>query len=180
MCWAGIVAGMSARSLKVAVAAGGLVALWLLWGWYQSPQRRLYRRLDALAGRLETSGDEGALVAAATARGVVGFFAPGFLVRARPYEGELREPQQLAGAVMRFRAGARRLRIGVSDRQLTLAPDGRSGELRFAATVTLDRGNGPGRESWNVRSLWIRDQGEWRISELELLERVAGGGVFGP
>jgi hypothetical protein len=170
---------MSPRTLKLAAAIAALVALWLLWGWWHSPQRRIYRRLDALAELLEKDGDEGSLATAATARGVVDFFAPGFFIRAQPYEGDLRDPQELAGAVLRFRGGARRISIGISDRHLNLAPDERSGELLYVAAVTLDRGNGPGRESRRVRSLWIEDGGQWKISELELLEPIEGGGLLG-
>jgi len=171
---------MSPRLLRVVLVVAAVVGLWLLWGWYRSPQRRIYRRLDALAGHLEKHGDEGSLAMAATAQGITDFFAPGFLVRARPYEGELRDPQELAGAVLRLRSGARRVDVDISDRDLKLAPGDRTGELIYRAAVTLDRGNGPAREAWRVRSLWIEDGGEWRISELELLERLEGGGIFGP
>jgi hypothetical protein len=162
--------------LVAAVVIGGV----LLWTWWHSPQRRIYARLDSLADQLEKRGDESDLGAAATARGVLDFFAQGFLVRAHPYEGELRDPQELVGAVFRFRGFGNRLYVAISDRHLTLAPDERSGELRFVAAVTLDRGSGPGRESWRVRSLWIDEGGTWRISELELLERLEGGpGLLG-
>jgi hypothetical protein len=174
-----MVRSMSPRAVKVGVVVVAVAAFAALWVWLHSPQRRIYRRLDDLAARLEKDGDEGSLAAAATARGIVDFFAPGFFVRARPYEGELRDPQELAGAVLRFRGVAHRIAIAISGRQLTLAPDQRSGELLYVVAVTLDRGNGPSRESWRVRSLWIEDGGVWRISELELLERVEGGGVLG-
>jgi hypothetical protein len=170
---------MSPRLVRVAVAVAALLALGWLWHWFQSPQRQIYRRLDALVEQVEKDGDEGSLALAATAQGTADFFAPGFLVRASPYEGELRDPQELAGAVLRFRGAARRIDIDVSSRQLTFTAGGGSAELLFVATVTVDRGGGPGHERWRVRSLWIEDRGEWRISELELLERLEGGGVFG-
>ena len=171
-----MVGRMSPRSIRLALLAVVVAAAWLGWGWWHSPQRRIYRRLDALVERLEKGGGESALAGAATARGVLDFFAPGFIVRARPYEGELRDPQELAGAVMRFRGGARRIEIAISDRHLTLGPGERSGELVYVAAVTLDRGAGAGHESWRVRSLWVEDGGEWRIAELELLQPVAGSG----
>ena len=170
---------MSPRSIRLAVLAAVVAGAWLGWGWWQSPQRQIYRRLDALTGRLEKQGSESALAGAATARGVLDFFAPGFIIRARPYENELRDPQELAGAVLRFRGGARRIDIEVSDRRLTLGPGERSGELVYVAAVSLDRGAGPGRESWRVRSLGLEDSGEWRIAELELLQRIEGNGALG-
>ncbi|HXT21245.1 MAG TPA: hypothetical protein VN923_10875 [Thermoanaerobaculia bacterium] len=171
---------MSPRAVRLAIVAVAIAALWLAWSWWSAPERRLYRRLDALAGKLEKHGEESTLAAAATARGVLDFFAPGFIVRARPYAGELTDPQELAGAVLRLRTGARRLDVAISDYQLNMGPGGRSAELRYVGTVTLDRGNGAGRESWRVRSLWIEDGGEWRISELELLAPVEGSGLLGP
>ncbi|HEV8240844.1 MAG TPA: hypothetical protein VGS57_15875 [Thermoanaerobaculia bacterium] len=170
---------MSPRSIRLAALAAAAVAVWLGWSWWHSTERRIYRRLDALVSRLEKDGDESALAGAATAHGVLDFFAPGFIVRARPYEAELRDPQELMGAVMRFRGAARHVDVEISDRHLTLGPGERSGELVFLAAVTLDRGGGPARESWRVRSLWIEDGGEWRIAELELLQRVEGGAGLG-
>ena len=156
----------------VAAAAG-------LWIWWQGPERRLARRLDALLGLLEKDGEEGAIPAAATAREALDFFAPGFLVRARPYEGGISDPQELVGAVLRLRGAAPRLAIQSGERDVEVAPGARTGTIVFVATVTLDRsGAGPGRESWRVRSLWVHDGGEWRISELELVERLAGGLVL--
>ena len=171
---------MSPKMVRVAVAVAVVAGAWALWSWWRAPERRLYRRLDELAGKLEKDGGESALAAAATAQGVLDFFAPGFIVRARPYEGELRDPQELAGAVMRFRGTARKLSVGIGDRQATFGPGERSAELLYTAGVTLDRGNGPARESWRIRSLWIEDGGEWRISELELLSPVEGGGLLRP
>lgn len=168
---------MSQRSIRLAVLAAVVLAAWLGWRWWSSTERRIYRRLDALISRLEKDGSESALAGAATAHGVLDFFAPGFIIRARPYENELRDPQELMGAVMRFRGAAQRIAVDVSDRHLTLGPNERSGELVFLAAVSLDRGGGNGRESWRVRSLWIEDGGDWKISELELLQRVEGSGT---
>ena|SRR5688572_19594387 len=170
---------MSPRVIRAVVAAALLAAAAGAWTWWRSPERRLARRLDALVEVLEKDGEEGSLPAAATARAAVDFFAPGFLVRARPYEGSLADPRELTGAVLRFRAAAPRVAIQVGDREVEVAPGGRTGTVVFVATVTLEgSGAGPGRESWRVRSLWVEDAGEWRISELELVERLGGGLVL--
>ena len=93
---------MSPRVIRAVVAAALLAAAAGAWTWWRSPERRLARRLDALVELLEKDGEEGSLPAAATARAAVDFFAPGFLVRARPYEGSLADPRELTGAVLRF------------------------------------------------------------------------------
>ena len=167
---------MNSRARGIAAASALLAAAAGLWTWWNGAERRLARRLDALVARLEKDGDENALVAAATARGVLDFFAPGFLVRARPYEGSLAGPQELMAGVMRLREAAPRLAVTLSDRDVEIGAGGRTGTIVFVATVVLDRpGAGPGRESWRVRSLWVEEGGEWRISELELVERLDAG-----
>lgn len=84
------------------------------------------------------------------------------------------------GAVLRFRGAAQRIAVAAGDRDVTLSGDRGPGVLTFVATVTMDRGSGPARESWRVRSLWVEEDGEWRISELELVERLEGGGLALP
>jgi hypothetical protein len=158
----------------VLLLAAGLAA----WRHFTSPQRQVLRRLGALADLLAKDGPENQLTAAATARGVAGFFAPGFFVRADPYEGELADPQQLMGAVMRLRGPAQRLDVAFSDRDVRLDEVSRTAVVGFVGTVSLDRGAGQGRESWRVRTLWVEDDGEWRIAELELLEQIETGGLF--
>jgi hypothetical protein len=162
----------------VVVALLGVVAFFA-WRHFTSPQRRVLRRLDALAAQLQKHGAESQLVAAATARGAAGFFAPGFFVRADPYAGQLTDPRELIGAVMRLRGAADRVGVSFADRDVQVDDLARNAVVGFVATVTVDRGAGPGRESWRVRSLWIEgDDGDWRIAELELVEQLESGGLF--
>ena len=155
-----------------------LVAAVVAWRYFTSPERRVLRRLDELAELLGKGAAESQLAAGATARGVAGHFAPGFFVRADPYEGQLTDPQQLMGAVMRFRGAAERIDVVFTDRDVQLGEGADTAVVAFVATVAMERGAGPARESWRVRSLWVADDGEWRIAELELVERLEAGGLF--
>ena len=107
------------------------------------------------------------------------FFATGFLVRARPYVDEVRDPQELMGAVLRLRTSGARVQVRFTDRDFTLGPGGTSAVVPFVGRASVDRGNGASREAWRVRSLWILADGEWKISELELVDRLENGGLFG-
>jgi hypothetical protein len=166
---------MNVRNLR-ALVAGGLVVLAVAgWWWWRQPERRVLRQLDELMARLEKDGEEGQLDAGATARGVGALFAPGFYVRATPYEAELSDPQELMGAVLRFRGSAQRIAIDTTEREAHLQASPPTAVLTFVAAVTMDQGRGPASERWRVRTLWIEDGGEWRIAELELVERLEGG-----
>lgn len=168
--------GPGLRRLVAAAALVGMAALG--WWYFASPERRLLRRLDGFGELLGKDGPESQLVAAASARGVAGYFAPGFFVRAEPYQGQLGDPQELIAAVMRLRGAGERVQVAFSERDVQLAAGARTAVVGFVATASVDRGAGPGRESWRVRSLWVDDDGEWRISELELLEQVERSGLF--
>jgi hypothetical protein len=169
---------MNTRLRGVAIATLLLLAAAAAWWYLANPERKVLRRLDALADQLHKEGDESQLVAAATARGTAEWFAPGFFIRADPYEGQLTDPQQLMGAVMRFRGAAERVDVAFTSREVVIDPVAHTALVGFVATATLDGGSGSGRESWRVRSLWVEDDGEWRIAELELLEQVEAGGLF--
>lgn len=169
---------MSPRLRSALVVALLLVAAVVAWRWFTSPERRVLRRLDGLVELLAKDGAESQLVAAATARGVADHFAPGFFVRADPYEGQLTDPQELMGAVMRFRGAAEHIEVAIAESDVLLDEASRTAVVGFVAAVRMDRGAGPGSESWRVRSLWVEDGGEWRIAEMELLERLEGDGLF--
>ena len=165
--------------LRTALVAGlVLVAAIVAWRYLTSPERRVLRRLDALMEHLGKEGAESQLAAAATARGAADFFAPGFLVRAEPYEGQLTDSRELTGAVMRFRGAAQRVEAAALEPDVRLDETARTAVVHFVGRVAMDGPAGSGTESWRVRSLWIEDGGEWRISELELLEPIESGGLL--
>lgn len=160
------------KLLAVALALGLLAAA---VGHFRSDQRRIHRQLSALTGLLDKDGPEEALQAAGTARRVTALFTPGFLVSARPYQGRITDSQQLAAAVLRFRAAGEEITIATRDRELELRPN-ETASLHFVATVTLRRPERTSRESYRVRTQWQKDEGDWTINELELLEVLEGTG----
>ena len=157
--------------LLVAVLAAG----WLWWG---SDRRRIHARFDRAEELFAKSGEESQLDAFARVRGIVALFAPGFVVMARPYEGTVTDAQQLAGLVASYRGSAQRIAVGDSGRELVLRAANGTAELTTTVTVDGVRGGGPGRERFRVRVAWRKDDGDWRIQELEILEVLDSSGLF--
>jgi hypothetical protein len=147
-------------------------------GHYRSDRRVIFRQLKSLTALLEKGGAEPPLASWGVAREVASLFAPGFLVSAPPYEGRLTDPQQLAAAVHRLRDAAVRIEVTVGSRELEVRANGTS-ELHFVSSVILHRPQGVAHESYRVRTQWQKDEGRWRINELELLEVLEGRGLLG-
>jgi hypothetical protein len=157
--------------LVAAVAAAAFV-------WWRSDRRRLVARWTEAQELIEKSGPEGQLDAFARVRGVVGLFAPGFVVFARPYEGTISDAQQLAAILHAYRDSAERIEISDSERRIELHPERGTADLEATVDVIGLRGGSPGRERFRVRVAWREDGGVWRIQELEIVEVLETTGFF--
>lgn len=152
--------------------AAGAVA----WRWWTSDARAIHQALDELIAAVEKSGEETQLERFARARQFTALFANRFVVSASPYEGTIGDRQQLAGALDGYRASAERIAASASERELAVRENGTAD---LFATITL-RSNGAtgGRERFRARFAWLREEGGWRISEAEILERLESSGLF--
>ena len=150
------------------------VALIALLVYVRSDRRRVHRALDRAENLMEKAGAEDQLSAFGNTRKLVALFAPGFLVRARPYEGAITDLQQLAAVIHRYRSGATALRISDRERKLELNRELGIATLTFVADVDSDYGGSPGRASYRIRIDWVRHDGAWLIHDFELVEVLAG------
>lgn len=166
---------MSSRRLGWAAAVAVAVALLFAWRWWESDERRIHRAFDGLLASVERAGEETTLERLGHARDFAGRFANGFLVSARPYEGTITDRQQLMAIVDGYRAAAQRVRASGGERTLELRTNGTAD---IYSVITLDDGRA-GRERFRVRISWIREDGEWKVFEAEILERIETSGLFG-
>lgn len=161
-----LLAGLALAAMVVALAF-----------WWTSDRRRISAQFGTLQHELEKSGDEGALDRLAHARGVAQIFADGFVVLAQPYEGTIEDRQQLMGIVDRYRASAATISVSDSEVEVTLRPNA-TAEMTAVVTAVGMRPGGPGRERLRLRVAWRKDDGVWRIQELEILEVLDSSGIF--
>jgi len=162
---------MTRKTLLLLVLAAALL---LLLGYWRSDRNVILRRLDRLEDLLAKGGPEDQLTAFGRAGQVSELFAPGFLVLARPYEGAIRDRQELARVVAGYRASVRTLRL--VNRQRSVAVDSERGTARMRLKVEAwsDSGGGPSRQSYDFRIAWLKEAGTWLIQEVDLLEVDAG------
>jgi hypothetical protein len=164
-----LIAALGVLAVAVACLAG--------WSWWRSDARRIGRALDRLERACEKSGPDGALDLVSRTATIVDAFAPGMLVTARPYEGSIRDPRELAGVIHRYRAGAERVRISESERELAVG-ERDTAEMSVVFVVEGDRGGRPGRERFRARLFWVEIEGDWKIREVEVVEVLDPGGLF--
>lgn len=166
---------MDLRKLLAAVA---IVAIAVgAWSWWTSDRRRLSARIDEMVSLFEKSAPEDQLTAFGRTRQIVALFAPGFVILARPYEGTITDRQQLAAVVQRYREG--RSTIEVADAERSIEIDSGRGTAETSAVFSLSAGAGGGVETFRARIGWVRVEGEWLVHEVEILEVIERGGVFG-
>lgn len=118
-------------------------------------------------------GPEEQIAAWGTAREVGSLFAPGFVVLAEPYEAKITDLRRLVSSVHRYRTTGRAVGLVIGDREIEIRDD--TAESTFVATVTLRReGRDPARESYRIVARWQREDGEWLIGHLALVEVLEG------
>jgi hypothetical protein len=165
-------------SLIRLVAAIGLVAAaFLAHRWWGSDERRVQRAFDGLLESVEKTGPETQLDRFASARDFAKRFANGFVVSAKPYEGTITDRQQLVAIIDTYRSASDRVRARGLDRELTLRDNG-TADLYALVELDGSSAGGIGRERFRVRLSWLREEGEWRVLEAEILERLETSGIF--
>lgn len=149
-----------------------LVALVAGWFWWRSDNRRIHRRLDRLEELMSKDGPEEQIAAFGIAREVASYFTSEFVVRAQPWEGTLTSERDLVGALHRYRSAALEIEARVRERELEIDSQLGLATLLGVADVAMDFRGRKGREVREVRVEWVKDDGRWKIREVELLEPV--------
>jgi hypothetical protein len=160
-----------------AAIAAALVGLFMVWRWYSGDERRIAAEFDALLASVEKSGPESQLDRLGHARDFAERFARDFRVSAKPYEGTITDRQQLMAIVDGYRSGAESVAARGVDREIKVRDNGTA---ELYARVELDGayGGGPGRERFRVRLGWVLEEGDWKIAEAEIVERLESSGLF--
>lgn len=162
------------RLLSVLAAVAVVAALAL---WWMSDQRRILAQFESLQSAIEKGGGEGTLDRVSHARAVSELFADGFVILAEPYEGTIQDRQELMAIVDRYRESAQSIAVSDSEVDLSLRPND-TAELRAVVEAVGVRDGDPGRERLRLRLAWRKDEGTWRIQELEVLEVLDSSGRY--
>jgi len=165
---------MRYRLVSVVLALAALVAV---YQWWASDRRQINRQLARAETLMEKEGEEDQLTAFGKVRKIVGLFTRDFVVLARPYEGTLQDRQELAGVIAHYRGSVVRLKLAEQSKTLEISAGRGAAEMRLVLKLSTQHGGADwGRQSFDFRISWAKEDDEWRIHEAELLAVETGGG----
>ncbi len=151
------------------------VGFWLL-GQMGGEKGRLRERLETLEELLEKDGPESPLAAANKARSVSALFTREFEVLLQGASaGAASSPQQVAQAMLRYRSSLSRLGVGFRDVKITLSVDERTAEMTAIGTASATTDGGPSRRQFRFSFDWVKEEREWLMRRVELIEELEPG-----
>jgi len=160
------------RRLPVVLA---LFVIGLAVGYFStrnSPERQIERAFDRVEKQVSKRSEEGNLVTVGKVRGLLEMFHDPFEFRAEPFDFATRDPRSLAGAVQQYRAGAARVTMSVTEREIHI--DKGAGRATSYVTATFSGGISDfDRDSYRFQVNWVELDGEWKIEFVDLLEVLA-------
>lgn len=165
---------MSAKT-ATAVTIGCLLVVLLLgyvYLWREQDEQLINRNLARVIELVEKSGEETIFVTISQSREIVSYIASSPEIYLGPPLPALTDRKELEGLIMQIRQNLHALSVHVADRSVTVAADGKSAEMKLEAVATVTYSGESGRESRKFSIGWVKEEGEWVIQKVRLLEGV--------
>ncbi len=151
------------------------VAVWL-FSQIGGEKRQIEKRLEALQVLLDKDGTESPLSAANKAHSVGAFFAREFEVALGGYgSGAATGRQQIAQALLRYRTPASRVDVTFRDVDIQLDATERGADMTAIGVASATVEGNPSRRRFRFAFRWIKDDREWVIQRVELIEEMDPG-----
>ncbi len=140
--------------------------------WLADDERILHGKVDKLVELAEKEGEETLFSSIGTAREIAGHFTEEFVVSmGRPFPEGRQDRDEFAAVIHQARSSAGDLRFRVSDRDLVVAEDGGSAVMELTGHgIARFHEHGRRDESRRFRVEWIKEEGDWLISRVELID----------
>ncbi len=150
---------------------GAAVYFGYYYFWLEDDERAIHGRVDRLVELASKDGEETVFVGIGRARDIADHFAGEVrLDMGRPFPSGRADRDELTAAIGQARANVDQLRLRVSDRELEIDDDGRRAVMELTGHGDLTARQGQGREVRRFRVEWVKEDGEWLIEKIELLD----------
>ncbi len=165
------------KNLRILVPAVLLLAAALYFGarylWLEDDERVIHGKVDRLVELAGKDGEETVFVGIGRARDIADHFAEEFwLDLGRPFPSGRSSRDELTGAVAQARGNVNELRLRVSDRDLEIEEGGERAVMKLTGHGHLTARSEQGRDARRFRIEWVKEEGEWVIEKVELLDSL--------
>lgn len=170
---------MKIRLPTLLYAVVALVAVVWLIRYLTSEERRIHRQLAALQELIEKEGPESNLAQVDRARRLGDLLTEAFEIRVDPLGRSLSDRRQLGQLFVQYRAGPQRIELSFFDEELEIEAQLGVAVMELVALVAAHGGDRLQRERYRLRFAWSKEEGTWRIRQIEVLEILdAPPGLF--
>lgn len=162
------------RTRRLLALAGLAIALgtWWFHSWYTSPERRIVRQLGRIQKLIAKAPGESNLTALGKARAATDLFASEFEFEAAAFDFHTRDRQRLISGIHHYRSRAQTILMQLAEREISVdAAAGRASSHVTTHFITKTR-DVAGREAYRFQINWLREEGEWRMDYVRLLEVI--------
>lgn len=139
--------------------------------WLNDDERVIHAKVDELVELAGKEGEESVFSGIGTARQIARHFTEEFrLSMGRPFPEGTSSRDELTAVVHRARESSSEIRLRVSDRDLQVDESGERAVMELTGHGYLAHRGGRGEESRRFRVEWIKEDGDWFIRTVELLD----------
>ena len=163
--------------LSVLVIAAGVAE------WLTRDQRQINSNLKQLQKLVSKAGEEKAIGGLIRAKEIAGHFAVPMNVSLGSPWPEFTDRNELAAAAHHARSMVQTLQVTIRNKTLNIAPGRQTASMDLAAEAVATIGGHTERDIRELRLIWIKQQGQWLVSRVELKETIRrpeglGGSAF--
>jgi hypothetical protein len=140
--------------------------------WLTRDQRQINGNLHRLQKLVSKSEEEKTLGGLIRAKEVAGYFAtPMDVALGAPWPA-FEDRNEIAAAIHYARSTAQGIKVIIRNKTLDISPDRKSASMVLAAEAVITIGGQTDRDIRELRLIWVKQQGEWLISKVELKETI--------
>ena len=158
-----------------AILKAGLAVLLIIAAaaaWFTRDQRQINRNLHRLQQLVSKSAEEKTIGGLIRAKEITGYFAVPVNVELGPPFPGFSDRNELAAAIHHARSMTREIKVTIRNKTLDIAPDRVSAKMALAAEAVVTMGGQTDRDIREFRLTWVKEQGKWLISKVELKETI--------
>jgi hypothetical protein len=162
---------MNTRSmLKAGLAA--LLIIAAVAAWLTRDQRQINRNLDRLRKLVSKSAEEKTIGGLIRAKEITGYFAVPVDVELGPPFPGFNDRNELAAAIHHARSMTKEIEVTIRNKTLDIGANHTSARMALAAEALVTIGSQTDRDIREFRLTWVKQQGKWLISKVELTETI--------